>query len=166
MLYFRGQGQDEGLIKEIPVEIEPITGVSFPIKLTDGKELKAIGLRKKHVFGLSLKIYSFGIYADNQKLMGVLKSPKAMKEMYEMVVDSGVGITVRMVIVFGHLTMSMVRKYFNEGLGAAIRKLGPGKNNDLTKRILGEATDDIKLTPGSEIEITCLPGYVLETKEP
>ncbi|KAL4581574.1 hypothetical protein LXL04_006097 [Taraxacum kok-saghyz] len=153
---------------EIPVEIDRKTGVSFPIKLSDGKELKAIGLRKKNVFGLSLKIYSFAIYADNQVLVGVVKSSehpsKTTEEMYKAVIDSAVGITVRMVIVFRHLTMVMVRKYFNEGLGAGIRKLGGAKSNDLTKRILGEATDDIKLTPGSEIEITCLPGYVMETK--
>lgn len=29
---------------------------------------------------------------------------------------------------------------------------------------MGEASDDIKLTPGSEIEISRLPGYILQTK--
>lgn len=80
-----------------------------------------------------------GIYADNQTLMDVLKSKmvkaeaKATKEMYRIVIDNPVGITVKMVIVFSNLTMNMVRKNFDETLGTAIMKLG-GEKNDLTKR--------------------------------
>lgn len=59
---------------------------------------------------------------------------KPTKEMYQLVVDSDVGMTVKMVIVYAHLTMSMVRKSFDEGLGAAIKKLTGGKNDELTKR--------------------------------
>ncbi|KAI3725982.1 hypothetical protein L1987_65779 [Smallanthus sonchifolius] len=155
--------------KEMPVEVERKTGVSFPIELSDGKELKAVGVRKKSVLGLPIKIYSFGIYTDSQKLMGVLKSKigkaeaNTTNEMCRIVIDNPVGITVKMVIVFSNLTMSMVRKNFNETVEAAIRKLG-GEKNELTKRIMGEAKDGVKLTRGSELEITCLPGYVLETK--
>ncbi|KAK1432733.1 hypothetical protein QVD17_09631 [Tagetes erecta] len=155
--------------KEMPIEVEPKTGVSFPVELSDGKELKAVGVRRKSVLGFSIKIYSFGIYADNRTLMHALKSKmvkaeaKATKEMYRIVIDNPVGITVKMVIVFSNLTMSMVRRNFDETLGAAIMKLG-GEKNDLTKRIIGEAKDGIKLAPGSELEITCLPGYVVETK--
>ncbi|XP_071728033.1 chalcone isomerase-like protein 1 [Rutidosis leptorrhynchoides] len=155
---------------EMPVEVEKKTGVSFPIKLHDGRELKAIGVRRKNVFGFPFKIYSFGIYADNQKLAAVLKSKlverqaKVTKEMYEMVIDNPVGITVKMVMVISNVPMSMVRKNLNDGIGVAIRKLGGGQNNELTKRIMGEAKDEIKLTHGSKIEVTCLPGYVLETK--
>ncbi|KAJ0753341.1 putative fatty-acid-binding protein [Helianthus annuus] len=155
--------------KEMAVEVERKTGISFPLKLSDGKELKAVGVRKKNVLGFSVKIYSFGLYVDNETLMGILKSKivkaeaKATKEMYRIVIDNPVGITVKMVIVFSNLTTSMVRNNFNETVGAAVKKLG-GEKNDLTKRIMGEAKDGIKLTLGSEIEITCLPGYVLETK--
>lgn len=84
-----------------------------------------------------------GIYADNQKLMSVVnskvvKAPPEMasKEMYEKVIDNPVGITVKMVIVFPRVPMSMVRNNFNEGIGVAIRKLGGGNNNDLTKRLV------------------------------
>nr|XP_043614997.1 chalcone isomerase-like protein 1 [Erigeron canadensis] len=155
--------------EEMPVEVETMMGYSFPVKLSDGKELKAIGLRKKSVLGLSFRIYSFGIYVDNRKLMDVVNSKtlenpaKATKEMYKMVIDDPAGISVKMIILISNLTMNMVRKNFNDGIGAAIWKLG-GKNNELTKRIMGEATNDVKLTPGSEIEVTCLPGNVLETK--
>ncbi|GJW73981.1 fatty-acid-binding protein 1-like protein [Tanacetum coccineum] len=83
-----------------------------------------------------------GIYVDNEKLTGVLRSKivnastKATNEMYKMVIDNP----------------------------KAIAELGGGKNNELTKRMMGEAKDDLKLTRGSEIEITCLPGCILETK--
>lgn len=46
---------------DVPVEVEPKTGVSFPVKLNDGKQLKAVGLRKKSMLGLGIKIYAFGI---------------------------------------------------------------------------------------------------------
>lgn len=84
----------------------------------------------------SLIIHFAGIYADNEKLKELLrskigKSPaKATKEMYQMVIDSDVGMTVRIVIVFSNLTMSMVKKNFDEGLGASIKKLTGGKKND------------------------------------
>lgn len=47
--------------QEVPVEVEPRTGVSFPIKLEDGKQLTAIGLRKKSMLGMGIKVYAFGI---------------------------------------------------------------------------------------------------------
>ncbi|XP_059295285.1 chalcone isomerase-like protein 1 [Lycium ferocissimum] len=157
--------------EEIPVETEPKTGVSFPVKLLeDGKLLKAVGLRKKSMLGMGLKIYAFGIYADTEKLKELMlskigKAPsKPTKEMYQMVIDSDLGMMVRLVIAFSGLSMNMVRKNFDEGLGAAIKKLTGGKNEELTKKIMGEASDDIKLTSGSVIEISRLPGYVLQTK--
>lgn len=81
-----------------------------------------------------------GIYADNEKLREletteVGKAPsKPTKEMYLMVVDSNVGMMVQLVIVYSGLTMNMVRKNFDEGLGAAIKKLTGGKNEELTKK--------------------------------
>lgn len=44
----------------MPVEVEPKTGVSFPVELNDGRELKAVGVRRKSVLGFPIKIYSFG----------------------------------------------------------------------------------------------------------
>ncbi|MCD9560485.1 hypothetical protein HAX54_019171 [Datura stramonium] len=156
--------------EEVPVEVEPKTGVSFAVRLEDGKQLKAVGLRKKSMLGMGIKVYGFGIYADNEKLKDLMQSKigkapsKPTKEMYHMVIDSDLGMMVRLVIVFSNLTMSMVRKNFDEGLGAAIKKLTGGKNEELTKKIMGEASDEIKLTSGSVIEISRLPGYVLQTK--
>ncbi|XP_022886735.1 fatty-acid-binding protein 1-like [Olea europaea var. sylvestris] len=151
-------------------EVEAKTGISFPGKLDDGKLLKAVGLRKKSMLGMGIKIYAFGIYADNEKLRELVtrkvgRAPsKPTKEMYQMVVDSDVGMMVRLVIVYSGLTMNMVRKNFDEGLGAAIKKLTGGKNEELTKKIMGEASDEIKLMPGSTIEISRLPGYTLQAK--
>nr|AEN83505.1 chalcone isomerase [Solanum tuberosum] len=153
--------------EEVPVEVEPKTGVSFPVKLEDGKQLKAVGLRKKSMLGMGIKIYGFGntplniylltyvliyfyknwsdylatgIYADNEKLKDLMQSKiakapsKPTKEMYQMVIDSDLGMMMRLVIIFSNLTMNMVRKNFDEGLGAAIKKLTGGKNEELTKK--------------------------------
>ncbi|OMO69282.1 Chalcone isomerase [Corchorus olitorius] len=156
--------------EDVPVEVEPKTGVSFPVKLDDGKQLSCVGMRKKSMLGLGIKIYGFGIYTDNEKLKDLMKSKigkapaKPSKELYQAVIDSDVEMMVRLVIVYSGLTMSMVRKNFDEGLGASIKKLTGGKKNDeLANKVMGQASDDIKLTPGSLIEISRLPGYVLQT---
>ncbi|CAI9752620.1 unnamed protein product [Fraxinus pennsylvanica] len=134
--------KDEAKEDEVPVpdEIEAKTGISFPGKLDNGKLLKAVGLRKKSMLGMGIKIYAFGIYADNEILRELVttevgKAPsKPTKEMYQMVVDSDVGMMVRLVIVYNGLTVNMVRKNFDEGLGAAIKKLTGGRNEELTKK--------------------------------
>lgn len=40
---------------------EPKTGVSLPTKLNDGKVLNSMGIRKKSVLGIGIKIYGFGM---------------------------------------------------------------------------------------------------------
>ncbi|KAK4845391.1 hypothetical protein QYF36_004441 [Acer negundo] len=75
--------------------------------------------------------------------------------MYQVVVDSDVGMTVRMVILFPGLNMNMVRKNFDEVLGASIKK---------TNWAMGQASGNIKLPSGSVIEISRLPGYIFQTK--
>ncbi|KAF7129412.1 hypothetical protein RHSIM_Rhsim10G0015500 [Rhododendron simsii] len=151
-------------------ETEPKTGVSFPVKLDDGKQLNAVGIRKKSMLGIGIKIYGFGLYADNARLKEILESKfgkaptKPTEEMYQLVIDSDAGMRVRLVIVFSNLTMSRVKKNFDEGLGASIKKLTGGKNDELAKKVMGEASDDIKLTSGSVVEISRLPGYILQTK--
>lgn len=47
--------------EEVGVEVETKTGVSFPVKLDDGKLLNCVGLRKKSMLGMGIKIYAFGI---------------------------------------------------------------------------------------------------------
>ncbi|KAI4348208.1 hypothetical protein L6164_008959 [Bauhinia variegata] len=166
-----GDQQENGIPKEVAVEIEPKSGVSFPLVLDDGKELNAVGVRKKSMLGMGIKIYGFGIYADNEKLKNLVNSKfakapaKATKELYQLVIDSDVEMMVRLVLVFSGLTMSMVKKNFDEGLGASIKVLTGGKKNDeLSNKVMGQASDDIKLSPGSVIEISRLPGYILQTK--
>lgn len=163
--------KDEVKEEEVAVEVETKSGVSFPVKLNDGKRLNSVGLRKKSMLGLGIKIYGFGMYADNEKLKDLLKSKigkapeKPTKEMFQVIIDSDVEIMVRLVIVFSSITMNMVKKNFDEGLGASIKKLNGGKKNEeLSKKVMGEASDDIKLTSGSVIEISRLPGYTLQTK--
>ncbi|KAH7682897.1 Chalcone isomerase protein [Dioscorea alata] len=158
--------------EEVKMEVEAKTGVSFPVKLSDGKVLNSVGIRKKKILALGINIYTFGIYADNAALGKLLvdkftKAPeeKPTKELYEAVINSDVGMMVRLVIVFGGLTMSMVRKNFDEGLGSSIKKLNGGqKNDELVNKVMGEAKDSIKLPSKSIIEITRMPGYVLQTK--
>ncbi|XP_010251058.1 PREDICTED: fatty-acid-binding protein 1-like [Nelumbo nucifera] len=152
-------------------EVEPKTGVSFPVQLDDGKQLSTVGVRKKSILGITIKVYGFGLYTDNEAMKHLMKSKigkapagKATKEMYQLAIDSDVEIMVRLVIVFPGLTMNIVRKSFDENLGASIKKITGQKNEELLKKIMGQATDNIKLPAGSVIEITRLPGYTLQTK--
>ncbi|KAL0461713.1 UNVERIFIED_CONTAM: hypothetical protein Slati_0058900 [Sesamum latifolium] len=84
--------------------------------------------------------------------------------MYQMVIHSDVAMTILVVILLWPYCESMVRKNFDEGLGASIKKLTEGKNQELMKKIMGEASDDIKLTLGSVTEISRLRGYTLQVK--
>ncbi|XP_039133586.1 fatty-acid-binding protein 1-like [Dioscorea cayenensis subsp. rotundata] len=133
--------KNDEIEEEVKMEVEIKTGVSFPVKLNDGKQLNTMGIRKKKILALGVNIYAFGIYADNMKLKEDLKAKfgkapeKANKELYDAVINTDVGMTVRLVIVYGSLTMSMVRKNFDEGLGASLKKLNGGqKNEDLINK--------------------------------
>lgn len=46
--------------EEVKMEVEPNTGVNFPVKTSDGKQLDAMGVRKKRVIALNVSIYGFG----------------------------------------------------------------------------------------------------------
>ncbi|KAI0524528.1 hypothetical protein KFK09_003902 [Dendrobium nobile] len=151
-------------------EIEPKTRIAFPVKLADGKMLMSIGLRRKKVFAININIYAFGIYGDDVKLKEVVKdkfqAPKEpTKEIFDAVIDVDADMMVRLVIVFGGLSIGMVRKSFDEGIGASLKKLNGGKaDKELVSKFMGSATENIKLPSGSVIEISRLPGYVLQTK--
>nr|QTF65965.1 fatty-acid-binding protein [Dracaena cambodiana] len=125
------EGEGEVEVEEnVKVEIKPKTGVAFPVKLADGKQLDSLGLRRKK--GCKLKELFKAKFG---------KAPsKPTKELYEAVIDSDIGMMVRLIIVFGGLTMNMVKKNFDEGLGASLKKLN------------------------GVIEITRLPGYTLQMK--
>ncbi|KAJ3671757.1 hypothetical protein LUZ60_007836 [Juncus effusus] len=156
--------------EEVKTEVEPKTGVKFPLQLADGKLLNATGVRTKKFIAINVNICAFGIYGDNKKLKELLKSKfekapeKPTMELYEAVINSDVALTVRLVIVFPALTVNMVRKNPDDVLGACITKLNNGQKNDkLAKRIIGDASD-IQVSSGSVTEITRLPGFVLQTK--
>lgn len=148
------------------MEVEPKTGVSFPVKLPNGMQLQATGLRRKKILAFGFNIYAFGdikcifmktclekfvlmwcdwnfllffagIYGDIAGLKQLLRSKHGKpteidgtKELYESVINSDVGMVVRLVIVFGGLTMSLVRKNFDEGLGASLKKLTGGRPDE------------------------------------
>nr|AOS52790.1 chalcone-flavanone isomerase CHIL2 [Tradescantia hirsutiflora] len=153
------------------MEVEPKTGVAFPVKLADGKQLHATGLRKKKIVGVDVNMYAFGIYADNAKLKEILtaeisKAPKEpTKELYEIVINNDIPMVVRMVIIFKHLTIRMVKKNFEESLAVIVKKLSGEKNEELVSKVWeGANTDGIKLSAGSIIEISRLPGHIYQTK--
>lgn len=53
--------EEQMVKKEVPLQLEPKSGVSFPVELDDGKQLFAAGLRKKSMFGVGIKVYGFGM---------------------------------------------------------------------------------------------------------
>ncbi|KAF3793661.1 Fatty-acid-binding protein 1 [Nymphaea thermarum] len=161
---------NEEEVEEKKEEIEPKTGVAFPLTLENGKRLHATGLRKKKVMGLSFKIYAFGLYVDHVKMKEVVQSKfpkmpeKPEQDMYDLIINSDFEMTVKLVIVFRGLTMSLVRKQFDTGLGASIKKLSGEKHEELLSKVMERASDSIKLPVGSVIEITRFPGFVMQTK--
>lgn len=56
--------EEEKKEDKVEFETEPKTGVSFPVKLDDGKQLNAVGMRKKSMLGIGVKIYGFGIISS------------------------------------------------------------------------------------------------------
>lgn len=57
------EGEGEVEVEEnVKVEIKPKTGVAFPVKLADGKQLDSLGLRRRKVIAININIYAFGEY--------------------------------------------------------------------------------------------------------
>ncbi|XP_059450014.1 chalcone isomerase-like protein 1 [Corylus avellana] len=163
--------KDEAKMEEVAVEVEPKTGISFHLKLDDGKQLGCVGLRTKHALGMNLKIYAYGMYADSEKLKDLLKSKigeapaTPTEEMYQLVIDSDVCLVIRWVIVFPGLSTSMFKKNRDDRLVESIKKLsGDKKNAELADTIMAQAPDSIKVPPGSVMEIHRIPGYILQIK--
>ncbi|GLU11343.1 hypothetical protein SLE2022_280980 [Rubroshorea leprosula] len=159
--------------EEVAVEVEPNTGVPFPVKLDDGKlQLNCVGVRRKSILGLGIKVYAFGIYADNEKLKDLMKSkigtapPAPTKEMYDVVIESDVPMMIRMSMTFSNISNTpLVKSGFADDIAGTIKKLNGGKRNDeLSKMVMGPLSDNVKLKVGSLIEIYRLSGYVLQTK--
>ncbi|CAN6449297.1 unnamed protein product [Victoria cruziana] len=157
-------------VEEKNEQVEPKTGVAFTLSLESGKRLLATGVRKKKVMGLSFKIYAFGLYADHVNMKEVVRSKfpkmpeKPGQDMYDLVINSDFELSVRLVIVFRGLTMNLVRKQFDSGLGASIKKLSGEKHEELLSKVMERASDSIKLPVGSVIEITRFRGFTMQTK--
>ncbi|KAG0582588.1 hypothetical protein KC19_3G071600 [Ceratodon purpureus] len=159
-----------------PVEevVEPTTGMPFPGALEEGRVFTGTGLRKKSILGLKkINVYAYGVYVDPASLKSHLgdkysdTDPEELKkdeEFYDDVMENDVGLTVRLVIVYGSLKIGSVRGAFEESVGSRIKKFGGAENNDLLKSFTGAFTDDIKLPKGTTIDLTRLPGNVLQTK--
>lgn len=63
--------EEEPKKDEVPLQLEPKSGVSFPVKLDDGMQLNAAGLRKKSMFGMGIKVYGFGTIFLKQTLFSI-----------------------------------------------------------------------------------------------
>lgn len=55
---------------------------------------------------------------------------------YNDVMDSDVGLTVRLMIVYGSLKIGSVRGAFEESVGSRIKKFGGSENRELLNRSL------------------------------
>lgn len=159
-----------------PVEevLEPKTGVVFPGTSVDGRELTGIGLRKKSILGLkSITVYAFGLYADPDSFRSTLSSKyegvaseelSNKKELFDDVTESDVGLTVRLVIVYGKLKIGSIRSAFEESLGKGLKKFSGEDNKELLGSFTRIFTDDLLLPKGTTIDISRLPGQVLQTR--
>ncbi|CAM6059489.1 unnamed protein product [Sphagnum tenellum] len=154
--------------------VDPKTGMTFPGVLNKCQLLTGTGLRTKSILGLKkITVYTFGVYADPESLRGKLSAQygsmtsdelKKNPGFYKDVIEKDVGLTVRLVIVYGNLKIGSMRSAFEESVGGRIKKFSNGEDGDLLSRFTSAFKDDIKLPRGTSIDLTRLPGYVLQTK--
>lgn len=159
-----------------PVEevVEPTTGMTFPGALEEGRLFTGAGLRKKSIFGLKkINVYTYGVYVDPASLKSKLGNkfssvdPEELQKdetFFNDIMESEVGLTVRLVIVYGSLKIGSVRSAFEESVGSRIKKFGGSENRELLNSFTSAFTDDIKLPKGTTIDLTRLPGNILQTK--
>uniref|UniRef100_A0A0D6QW10 Chalcone isomerase domain-containing protein n=1 Tax=Araucaria cunninghamii TaxID=56994 RepID=A0A0D6QW10_ARACU len=154
--------------------VESTTGVPFPSALEDTKQLAGVGVRRKSIMGLkNINVYAFGVYADESSLKEKLldkygKRPatelKESKEFYEDVLENDVGLSVRLEIVYGKLSIGSVRSAFEESIGSRLQKFSGTQNKELLQRFTSQFKDDYKLPRGTKIDLVRLPGHILQTK--
>lgn len=153
--------------------VESKTGASFPSTLNDSRRLLGIGLRKKSVFGLkNIDVYAFGVYADDRDLKKLLSGKygqlsvselKENKQFNEDIMDGDIGMSVRLQIVYGRLSIGSVRSAFEESVGSRLQKFGGSEDKDLLQRFTSLFKDEYKIPRGSVINLSREPGYVLRT---
>ena len=100
-------------------------------------------MRKSEIICMCLECGHTGVYVDPASLKSHLgdkysgTDPEELKkdeEFYDDVMENDVGLTVRLVIVYGSLKIGSVRGAFEESVGSRIKKFGGAENNDLLKR--------------------------------
>ncbi|XP_062021625.1 fatty-acid-binding protein 1 [Rosa rugosa] len=153
--------------------VDSKTGVSFPSVLDGTRRLLGIGLRRKRVLGLkNIDVYAYGIYADDidvKKLLSKkygklsLSELKQNKEYNDVLLETDIGVTVRLQIVYGKLSIGSVRSAFEESVGTRLQKFGGSDNQELLQRFTSQFKDEIKIPRGSIIDLSREPGYVLRT---
>ncbi|KAL2644004.1 hypothetical protein R1flu_011591 [Riccia fluitans] len=154
--------------------VEPKTGVVFPASSPDGQQLTGVGLRKKSILGLkNITVYAYGVYADPDSLRTTLgdkcenlntEEVKKAPALYDDVIEKDVGLTVRLVIVYGKLKIGSIRSAFEGSIGSGLKKFSGEENRELLESFTGAFTDDLKIPRGTTIDLTRLPGHVLQTK--
>ncbi len=84
-----------------------------------------------------------GVYADPESLRGKLSAQygsmtsdelKKNPGFYNDVIEKDVGLTVRLVIVYGNLKIGSMRSAFEESVGGRIKKFSNGEAGDLLSR--------------------------------
>jgi hypothetical protein len=154
--------------------VEPNTGVSFPSVLDETKQLAGVGVRKTSIVGpKSIRVYAFGLYVDENSLkenfvdkygkMSVTEL-KDSKEFYEDVIGNDLNLTLRLEIVYGKLSIGSVRSAFEVLIGSRLRRFNGSQNKELLQRFTSQFKDEYKLSRGTKIHFTRLPGHVLQTK--
>lgn len=53
----KNEEKNDKIEEEVKMEVEIKTGISFPVKLNDGKQLNTMGIRKKKILALSASTY-------------------------------------------------------------------------------------------------------------
>ncbi|PQQ16892.1 fatty-acid-binding protein 1 [Prunus yedoensis var. nudiflora] len=153
--------------------VDSKTGASFPSVLDDSRRLLGIGLRRKRVFGLkNIDVYAFGIYADDKDIKELLSEKYGKLSVSELqdnneysddLLETDIGMTVRLQIVYGRLSISSVRSAFEESVGSRLRKFGGSDNQELLQTFTSQFKDEYKIPKGSVIDLSRERGYVLRT---
>ncbi|KAL6208599.1 hypothetical protein ACLB2K_019548 [Fragaria x ananassa] len=113
-----------------------------------------------------------GIYADDKDVKKLLSEKygklslselQENKEYNDVLLETDIGVTVRLQIVYGKLSIGSVRSAFEESVGTRLQKFGGSDNQELLQRFTSQFKDEIKLPQGSIIDLSREPGYVLRT---
>lgn len=164
---------------------EPRTGIRFPTALIShdcgrsnrspiSQVLVGIGSRCKTVAKVkSLKIYAFGLYVHPNsvcKKLGErysnlpLEELKNHPDLFEDLLRHDLQMTVRLVVHYKGLKLSMVRNAFEGSLRRRLRKIKGVADDDGMIAFCSYFSKDISLSPGTTIDFHRLSGGKLRTE--